>query len=53
MLLIDFGQLSCDVCIEKDRNVFEDKEIAKFINDNFLLNSKKAEILYHEYEQYY
>lgn len=36
MLLIDFGQLSCDVCVDKDRNVFEDKELAKFINDNFI-----------------
>ena len=36
MLLIDFGQLSCDVCVEKDKNVFEDIELAKFINDNFI-----------------
>lgn len=36
ILLIDFGQLSCDVCVEKDKTVFEDKEIAKFINDNFI-----------------
>jgi len=36
MLLIDFGKLDCDECLDKDYNIFEKNDIAKYINDNFI-----------------
>ena len=36
MIIIDFGQLACDECYTNDKSIFENKAIAKFINDNFV-----------------
>lgn len=36
MIIVDFGQLACDECFLNDKNVFENKAVAKTINDHFI-----------------